>query len=175
MEHRALVLACKRRCSVWAALGAARAVVRRAIAARPGRPAMRAGHHPCLPGHGRLLFTVRASAGACPTAQEEARCSERDASAPRTLVSGVLAAWPADHPYPLATIRASLGQAGCIEVETKAMLEMEGVADAPFGPEVRTCLWPLASFGRRVTRQVCSCVPVGDTKHSVDTAYFCPQ
>lgn len=38
----------------------------------------------------------------------------------RTLVSGVLAEWPANQFYPLATIRASLGQAGCIEVETKA-------------------------------------------------------
>ena len=67
--------------------------------------------------------------------QEEARSG--DVSAPRTLVSGVLAAWPGDQPFPLATVRASLGQAGCIEVETRAMLEMEGVADVPFGPEVR--------------------------------------
>jgi exoribonuclease R len=78
-----------------------------------------------------------------PGTQAEARSDERGAAAARTLVSAVLAAWPADQPYPLAAVRASLGQAGCIEVETRAMLEMEGVADVPFGPEVLACLPPV--------------------------------
>ena len=88
------------------------------------------------PGHTQARYP---SAGA----QAEARSDERAAAAPRTLVSAVLAAWPADQPYPLATVRTSLGQAGCIEVETRAMLEMEGVADVPFGPEVLACLPPV--------------------------------
>lgn len=37
----------------------------------------------------------------------------------RTLVSGVIEEWEATAAFPLATVRSSLGQTGCLKTEAK--------------------------------------------------------
>jgi len=58
----------------------------------------------------------------------------------RTLMSARVVDWPVNSPSPVVELRASLGQAGEIESETAAILEMEGVRAEPFSPEVLACL-----------------------------------
>lgn len=58
----------------------------------------------------------------------------------RTLMSARVSEWPADSPEPVVSLRGSLGQAGEIETETAAILEMEGVRHEPFSDEVLACL-----------------------------------
>lgn len=42
-------------------------------------------------------------------------------------MSARIASWPADCSRPIVELRHSLGQAGQIETETAAILEMEGI------------------------------------------------
>ncbi|KAK9829114.1 hypothetical protein WJX72_003965 [[Myrmecia] bisecta] len=58
----------------------------------------------------------------------------------KTLVSGIMTGWDANQMFPSAEVRASLGQAGDIETETKAILAMESVSEADFTEEVLGCL-----------------------------------
>ncbi|KAL0033647.1 hypothetical protein WJX79_009647 [Trebouxia sp. C0005] len=58
----------------------------------------------------------------------------------RTLVSGIMTTWAASSVYPVAEVRCALGQAGELEAETLALLEMEAVSSADFSPEVLACL-----------------------------------
>ncbi|KAG2436972.1 hypothetical protein HXX76_006487 [Chlamydomonas incerta] len=60
----------------------------------------------------------------------------------RTLMSARIAEWSSSHNQPAVTLRASLGQAGEIESETAALLEMEGIRSADFEPDVLACLPP---------------------------------
>ncbi|KAG2422037.1 hypothetical protein HXX76_016317 [Chlamydomonas incerta] len=61
---------------------------------------------------------------------------------PLTLMSARIAEWSSSHNQPAVTLRASLGQAGEIESETAALLEMEGIRSADFEPDVLACLPP---------------------------------
>ncbi|KAL0046957.1 hypothetical protein WJX82_002966 [Trebouxia sp. C0006] len=58
----------------------------------------------------------------------------------KTLVSGMMTTWAAGSTYPVAEVRSALGQAGELEAETLALLEMEAVSSADFSPEVLACL-----------------------------------
>ncbi|KAG2422006.1 hypothetical protein HXX76_016332 [Chlamydomonas incerta] len=58
----------------------------------------------------------------------------------RTLMSARIAEWSSSHNQPAVTLRASLGQAGEIESETAALLEMEGIRSADFEPDVHAHL-----------------------------------
>lgn len=43
-------------------------------------------------------------------------------SSDRTLVSGMIESWDASAAFPLAQIRSSLGQAGCLATESKVSI-----------------------------------------------------
>lgn len=75
----------------------------------------------------------------------------------RTLVSAHVEGWEVHHMFPLARVRESLGQAGDLATETKALLEMEQVVDDDqFMPEVLACLpptpWSISDNEIRVRR-----------------------
>ncbi|BDA45360.1 DIS3-like exonuclease 2 [Coccomyxa sp. Obi] len=61
-------------------------------------------------------------------------------SSERTLVSGMIESWDCSAAFPLAQIRSSLGQAGYLATESKAMMHMEAVTDEPFSDAVMACL-----------------------------------
>ncbi|GAB4816026.1 hypothetical protein N2152v2_003072 [Parachlorella kessleri] len=72
--------------------------------------------------------------------KQEAACAELSS---RTLVSAHVVGWEPNHMFPLAQVRESLGQAGELASETKALLEAEQVKDDDqFTPEVLACLPP---------------------------------
>ncbi|GAX84362.1 hypothetical protein CEUSTIGMA_g11784.t1 [Chlamydomonas eustigma] len=58
----------------------------------------------------------------------------------RTLVSARVVEWFPGHELPTAELRASLGQAGEVESETAAILDMEGIRRGDFDEEVLACL-----------------------------------
>ncbi|GLI69509.1 hypothetical protein VaNZ11_014144 [Volvox africanus] len=64
-------------------------------------------------------------------------------AAGRTLVSGLVRYWNPNSLHPVATLRASLGQAGEIESETAAILEAEAIRSGEFESDVLACLPPL--------------------------------
>ncbi|GIL48122.1 hypothetical protein Vafri_4822 [Volvox africanus] len=64
-------------------------------------------------------------------------------AAGRTLVSGLVRYWNPNSLHPVATLRASLGQAGEIESETAAILEAEAIRSGEFEADVLACLPPL--------------------------------
>lgn len=75
----------------------------------------------------------------------------------KTLVSGIMTTWAAGSVYPLAEVRSALGQAGELEAETLALLEMEAVSSADFSPEVLACLpqdlpWSISAQDRTYRR-----------------------
>eukprot|EP00198_Chlamydomonas_reinhardtii_P003968 XP_001693304.1 3'-5' exoribonuclease [Chlamydomonas reinhardtii] len=77
-----------------------------------------------------------------PTALLEELVAGPDKAENRTLMSARIAEWSSSHTQPAVTLRASLGQAGEIESETAALLEMEGIRSGDFEPDVLACLPP---------------------------------
>ncbi|KAG2425885.1 hypothetical protein HYH02_014948 [Chlamydomonas schloesseri] len=77
-----------------------------------------------------------------PTALLEELVAGPDQAENRTLMSARIAEWSSSHHQPAVTLRASLGQAGEIESETAALLEMEGIRSGDFEPDVLACLPP---------------------------------
>jgi hypothetical protein len=60
-------------------------------------------------------------------------------------MSAVITEWSSSYAHPAVTLRHSLGQAGEIEPETAALLEMEGIRNAQFSAEVGLARGPRAS------------------------------
>ncbi|KAF5827102.1 hypothetical protein DUNSADRAFT_1322 [Dunaliella salina] len=77
----------------------------------------------------------------------EAACPPGDDTASRTLISARVVAWGTTNDAPLVELRQSLGQAGEIETETAAILEIEGIRRGEFSPEVEACLPPTPWVG----------------------------
>jgi DIS3-like exonuclease 2 len=57
-------------------------------------------------------------------------------------MSARISDWPSSSSHPIVQLRHSLGQAGEIESETAAILEMEGIRADDFSEEVLACLPP---------------------------------
>mmetsp|Transcript_30979 Transcript_30979/g.79024 ORF Transcript_30979/g.79024 Transcript_30979/m.79024 type:complete len:1166 (-) Transcript_30979:319-3816(-) len=98
---------------------------------------------PCLPG--RCAVAATSVKGLSPEllaeASQAADAEEAGTSvASRTLMSARVTGWDTECGAPLVELRASLGQAGEIESETAAILELQGVRSDDFEPEVLACL-----------------------------------
>eukprot|EP00200_Dunaliella_tertiolecta_P013933 CAMPEP_0202393696 /NCGR_PEP_ID=MMETSP1127-20130417/93044_1 /ASSEMBLY_ACC=CAM_ASM_000462 /TAXON_ID=3047 /ORGANISM="Dunaliella tertiolecta, Strain CCMP1320" /LENGTH=1176 /DNA_ID=CAMNT_0048996285 /DNA_START=55 /DNA_END=3585 /DNA_ORIENTATION=+ len=77
----------------------------------------------------------------------EAACPPGDDTASRTLISARIVSWGVNNDAPLVELRQGLGQAGEIETETAAILEIEGIRRDDFSSEVEACLPPTPWIG----------------------------
>jgi hypothetical protein len=91
----------------------------------------------------RVILVCRADVDAA-NAQAEAKDCE---TSQRTLVSGLIEDWDASAPFPLASVRSSLGQTGCLAAETKVLVCSTPVGFAYTSLHGYDCLWSAGQTG----------------------------